>query len=171
MAIGCAVSARAQPLLTQAPSPQPPVAQPPVAQPPVTLEPQPLEPDRPDVTNGTHIVDVGLLQMEVGVQRVSSGSGPSSFGTPITFRAGLTNWIEVRFGGDGFVSATDAVTGTNSGIGNMQLGAKIRLWADPGGIPVLSILPSVNLPTASSAKGLGSGQSISRCRFSPVRTS
>lgn len=159
MAIGCAVSARAQPLLTQAPSPQPPVAQPPVAQPPVTLEPQPLEPDRPDVTNGTHIVDVGLLQMEVGVQRVSSGSGPSSFGTPITFRAGLTNWIEVRFGGDGFVSATDAVTGTNSGIGNMQLGAKIRLWADPGGIPVLSILPSVNLPTASSAKGLGSGQS------------
>ena len=26
----------------------------------------PLEPDRPDVTNGTHIVDVGLLQLEFG---------------------------------------------------------------------------------------------------------
>jgi hypothetical protein len=26
-----------------------------------------LEPDRPDVTNGTHIVDIGLLQMELGV--------------------------------------------------------------------------------------------------------
>ena len=31
-----------------------------------------LEPDRPDVTNGTHIVDVGLLQIEVG----GSGAEP-----------------------------------------------------------------------------------------------
>lgn len=144
MAIGCAVSARAQP----------PVVQP---EPPPQIEP--LEPDRPDVTNGTHIVDVGLLQMEVGVQRVRIGSGASSFGTPITFRAGLTEWLEVRFGGDGFVSATDPIAGTASGLGNVQIGAKLRLWADPGGIPVLSILPSINLPTASSSKGLGSGQS------------
>ena len=34
-------------------------------QPPVPIE-QPLEPDRPDVTNGTHIVDIGLLQIEFG---------------------------------------------------------------------------------------------------------
>ena len=133
MAIGCALSVRAQT--------------------------EPLEPDRPDVTNGTHIVDVGLLQMEVGVQRLKSGPGASSFGTPITFRAGLTDWIEMRFGSDGFVSVTDPIAGTAGGLGNVQLGAKIRLWADPGGIPVLSILPSVNLPTASASKGLGSGQS------------
>lgn len=131
------------------------------AQAPITpgqTPPSPLEPDRPDITNGTHIVDVGLLQMEVGFQRVRIGPRASTFGTPTTFRVGVTDWIEVRFGGDGFVSSTDP-TGTNSGIGNVQLGAKIRLWADPGGIPVLSILPSINLPTASPAKGLGSGQS------------
>ncbi|HEX4568088.1 MAG TPA: transporter [Vicinamibacterales bacterium] len=141
MAIGCALPARAQP----------PVAAP--------TERQPLEPDRPDVTNGTHIVDVGLLQMEVGVQRLRLGGGAASFGTPTTFRVGLTDWIEVRFGTDGYVSSTDPIAGTNSGIGNVQLGAKIRFWADPGGIPVLSILPGINLPTASAAKGLGSGQS------------
>ena len=45
-----------------------------------------------------------------------------------------------------------------SGFGNVQLGVKLRLWADPGGIPVLSILPTINLPTASEQKGLGSGQ-------------
>jgi hypothetical protein len=134
-------------------------AQPPVAQPTAPTQPEPLEPDRPDVTNGTHIVDVGLLQMEVGVQRLRIGPGASSFSTPTTFRFGVADWIEVRFGSDGFVSTTDPVAGTNSGAGNVQLGAKIRLWADPGGIPVLSILPSVNLPTASAAKGLGSGQS------------
>jgi len=44
-----------------------------------------------------------------------------------------------------------------SGLGNIQLGAKLRLWADPGGVPVLSVLPTVNLPTASVEKGLGSG--------------
>jgi hypothetical protein len=126
---------------------------------PARAQTEPLEPDRPDVTNGTHIVDVGLLQMEMGVQRVRSGPGASSFSTPITFRAGLAEWIELRFGGDGYVTATDPIAGSNGGFGNVQLGAKIRLWADPGGIPVLSILPSVNLPTASSSKGLGSGQS------------
>ncbi len=137
MAIGCAAAARAQ----------------------TPSEPLPLEPDRPDVTNGTHIVDVGLLQMEVGVLRVRLGPGSTNFSTPTTFRVGLTDWVEVRFGGDGFISAADPAAGTNSGMGNVQLGAKIRLWADPGGIPVLSILPSINLPTASAAKGLGSGQS------------
>jgi Putative MetA-pathway of phenol degradation len=119
---------------------------------------QPLEPDRPDVTNGTHIVDIGLLQMEVGFQVNHTGPGSKNGSTPTTFRVGLTDWLEVRFGGDGFVSATDP-NGSVSGVGNVQVGAKIRLWADPGGIPVLSILPSVNLPVASSAKGLGSGQS------------
>ena len=142
MAVGCALPARAQPPLAQPAAPT-----------------QPLEPDRPDVTNGTHIVDVGLLQMEVGVQQLRFGPRVSSFNTPTTFRVGLTEWIEVRAGTDGFVATTDPIAGNASGAGNVQLGAKIRLWADPGGIPVLSILPAINLPTASSAKGLGSGQS------------
>jgi hypothetical protein len=42
-------------------------------------------------------------------------------------------------------------------IGNTSVGAKLRLWADPGGIPVLSILPTINFPTADSDKGLSSG--------------
>src|SRR5262249_40911243 len=33
----------------------------------------PIEPDRPDVTNGTHIVDVGLLQIEIGGQYARTG--------------------------------------------------------------------------------------------------
>ncbi len=143
--IAGAASAYAQPPVA-APSPPPPDAA------------QPLEPDRPDVTNGTHLVDIGLLQMEVGVLVNHLGPASSSGSTPTTFRVGLSDWLEVRFGGDGFVTATSPIGSTN-GIGNVQLGAKIRLWADPGGIPVLSILPSVNLPTASAGKGLGSGQS------------
>jgi hypothetical protein len=117
-----------------------------------------LEPDRPDVTNGTHIVDVGLLQLEVGGIWTEARTASHSLGTPLTARVGLTDWIELRLSGDGFLAVSDPA-GYQSGFGNVQLGAKLRLWADPGGVPVLSILPAVNLPVASESKGLGSGQS------------
>ena len=114
-----------------------------------------IEPDRPDVTNGTHIVDVGLLQVEMGGNYTHS-SDHGDWSTPVTARVGLTDWLEARIGFDGLDTRTDG-TDHQTGFGNMNVGAKIRLWADPGGIPVLSILPTVNLPTADSTKGFGSG--------------
>jgi hypothetical protein len=116
---------------------------------------EPIEPDRPDVTNGTGIVDTGLLQMEVGVQHLRMGA-QRSVGTPLTIRLGLFEWLEARVGTDGFLHQSDALSSV-SGAGNVQLGAKVRLFADPGGIPVLSILPTLTLPVASASKGLGSG--------------
>ncbi|MBI3490595.1 MAG: transporter, partial [Acidobacteria bacterium] len=115
-----------------------------------------IEPDRPDVTNGTHIVDIGLLQIEVGGLFTRTTPGQQAFGSPFTARVGVSEWLELRVGTDGLLSQTDGVT-RQTGVGNTQLGAKLRLWADPGGIPVLSILPTVNLPTASADRGLGSG--------------
>jgi hypothetical protein len=114
-----------------------------------------IDPDRPDVTNGTHIVDVGLVQIEFGgIFTHSSDEG--AFGSPITIRFGLTDWLEGRVGSDGLLTQMSGGTRV-TGIGNVQLGAKLRLWADPGGVPVLSILPTINLPTANSEEGLGSG--------------
>jgi hypothetical protein len=115
-----------------------------------------IEPDRPDVTNGTHIVDIGLLQLEIGGLYTRPAAGARSFGSPITARVGLTDWLEARIGNDGLVTQSDGVT-RQTGIGNTQLGAKLRLWADPGGVPVLSVLPTVNVPTADAGAGLGSG--------------
>jgi hypothetical protein len=117
---------------------------------------EPIEPDRPDVTNGTHIVDVGLLQLETGMQHVRMGSSQRNFGTPLSIRVGLTEWLEARVGTDGFLRQTTSASSV-SGPGNVQAGAKLRLFADPGGVPVLSILPTLNLPVASASKGLGSG--------------
>ena len=59
-----------------------------------------IEPDRPDVTNGTHIVDIGLLQIEFGGVYARSAAGQRSFGSPLTARVGLTDWLEVRAGTD-----------------------------------------------------------------------
>lgn len=126
-------------------------------------EPQPpstpalSDPDRPDVTNGTHIVDTGLLQIEFGGLFMSPGAGQSAFATPFTARLGVFEWLEARIGADGLVTQSNG-SARASGYGNTQLGAKLRLWADPGGVPVLSVLPTVNLPTADSGRGLGSGK-------------
>ena len=114
-----------------------------------------IEPDRPDVTNGTHTVDTGLLQLEIGGLYVHDGSARSA-GSPITVRLGLAGWLEARVGTDGFIVLNDG-SASVTGFGNLQLGAKLRLWADSGGIPVLSILPTVSVPTASAEKQLGSG--------------
>jgi hypothetical protein len=115
----------------------------------------PISPDRPDVTNGTNIVDVGLLQLEAGAQHATFGT-QRSIGTPLTLRIGLFEWLEARLSTDGFLHQSDTSSSV-SGAGNIQVGAKVRLFADPGGVPVLSILPTINLPVASVSKGLGSG--------------
>lgn len=117
---------------------------------------EPIQPDQPDVTNGTHIVDIGLLQIEMGGLYTHAGANQHAFGSPFTARVGLLEWLEARVGADGIVTQGDG-SGRATGFGNLQLGAKLRLWADPGGVPVLSVLPTVNLPTANAQKGLGSG--------------
>jgi hypothetical protein len=115
-----------------------------------------INPDQPDVTNGTHIVSTGLMQVELGGIYVLNTVDQRSGGTPFTVRVGLTDWIEARIGADGLLTQTiDGVRAT--GFGNLQMGAKLRLWAKPGGVPVMSVLPAISLPTASTEKGLGSG--------------
>jgi len=154
-----AIGAAAAVLAAASARAQQPVPQQPVAQPPVTLPqgpPDQIEPDRTDVTNGTHIVDIGLLQIEIGGLFTRVDSIQRASGTPITARVGLFDWLEARIGTDGVLTQTDGTTRA-TGVGNVQVGAKLRLWADPGGVPVLSILPTVNLPAASAEKGLGSG--------------
>jgi hypothetical protein len=115
-----------------------------------------IEPDRPDITNGTHIVDTGVLQLEIGGLYTHATANAHAVGTPITARVGLFEWLEARVGADGLLIQGDGSSRV-TGIGNLQVGAKLRLWADPGGMPVLSVLPTINVPTASADKGLGSG--------------
>ena len=85
-----------------------------------------IEPDRPDVTNGTHIVDIGLLQVEIGGLYTHPGANQGAWGSPFTARLGLLPWLEARIGTDGFVSQSDPL-GRVTGLGNLQLGAKMRL--------------------------------------------
>jgi len=115
-----------------------------------------IEPDRPDVTNGTHIVGAGLVQFELGGLFAHAGPRENDFGSPITVRLGVTDWIEARIGNDGIETSTDGVA-QHTSIGNTQIGAKLKLWSGSGQDPLLSVLPGINLPTADADNGFGSG--------------
>src|SRR6185369_2464593 len=115
-----------------------------------------IEPDQPDVTNGTHIVSGGLTQIEFGGIYSHDAAAQKTASMPFTIRIGVADWLEARVGADGVLTQQNGAT-RETGFGNVQLGAKLRLWADPGGVPVFSVLPTINLPMASAANGLGSG--------------
>ena len=118
----------------------------------------PIEPDRPDLTNGAHLVLPGQIQFEIGAIHTRESADRGEFATPIGIRVGIRDWLEGRLNVDGVISATEAdrrVTGT----GTLELGAKVRVWPDADGRSLFSVSPSVTLPTASRENGLGSGRS------------
>src|SRR4029453_12505998 len=69
-----------------------------------------VEPDQPDVTNGTHTVDVGLLQIEIGGVYTRYDSRSRAGGSPITARLGLTDWFEGGVGTAGVLIKSDGTT-------------------------------------------------------------
>lgn len=111
-----------------------------------------------DVNDGTDNTDVGLLQVEVGGVFTRTDATSHGEGTPLAFRYGAFEWLELSAGTDGYLWQHASDPANAAGLGNLQLGARLRFFAKPGGPPVLAVLPQVNLPTASSAKGLGTGQ-------------
>jgi len=115
-----------------------------------------IEPDRPDVTNSAHLVPSGQLQIEIGGVYTRASQEMKGFGSPVLARIGISRSIEARISGDGWVGRTDR-TDRQSGFGNVQAGAKVRLLSDSHGEPIVSVLPVINVPTASASKGLGSG--------------
>lgn len=116
----------------------------------------PIEPDRPDLTNGPHLLAAGAIQLEIGGLYTRVSHELTGLAAPVLARFGVSNRIEARIGADGWVAQTEE-SGRQSGFGNIQAGAKVRLLDDSHGATILSLLPAVNLPTASARQGLGSG--------------
>jgi len=118
--------------------------------------PDQIDADRPHVGTGAYVVAPGQVQVELGGQWQHAGE-VRSFASPVLVRIGLADRVEARVASDGLLTR-DAPAAYERGIGNTQLGVKIRLL---GGAdePYLSVMPAVSLGLASRDKGLGSGES------------
>ena len=134
----------------------PAAAQTPDQPPPPSAAPEPIDADRPHVGTGTHVVAPGEVQFELGGQWQHS-TNVRTFASPALVRIGVSDRVEARVATDG-VLVRDAAQARERGIGNAQLGVKVRLLGSAEE-PYLSVMPAVNLGLASRAKGLGSGES------------
>ena len=113
-----------------------------------------IDADRPHVGTGPHVVAPEEVQVEAGVQWQQSADS-RLFGSPMLVRVGVADRVEIRAASDGVLARRDGGA-TAFGIGNAQLGAKIRLWGDRDE-PFFSVMPTVGFGLASREKGLGNG--------------
>jgi hypothetical protein len=128
--VGCA--ARAPVSTAPAPPPQP------VTEQDIRQE---FQPDRPDLANGTHVVPVGLLQLEAGGQWAHIAAGNDNAGLPFSLRLGLSDWLEARV--EGFDDLYEATTNQPAGFSGLSVGAKVAF------APAFAIIPAVLLPVGS----------------------
>jgi hypothetical protein len=115
-----------------------------------------IDADRPHVGTGPHLIAPGQAQVELGGQYLHVAEDRGAYGSPVLIRAGVTNLVEARLGFDGVIGRIDGGE-RSDGVGNLQAGAKIRLWSDSRGEPLVSVMPTVTFGLASADKRLGSG--------------
>jgi hypothetical protein len=112
----------------------------------------PISPDRPDLTNGTDIVPLGMLQLEGGVAFATTRDGTSIGAGELNFRLPLARWFELTVQG---VSWAREGTGeaSASGFNDGAIGCKIRLLSGhpsaAGTSPRVALLLLTSLPTGS----------------------
>ena len=125
-----------------------------------TSQPAPeLITDRPDFTESSEVVGRGVIQIESGLTFAQPDPAVRLLTLPqLLVRIGLGSRVELRLGGDGFVSESLREAGgrhTTRGGADIEVGAKVKLLdADRAGV-ALALIPSLSLPTASA--GFGSG--------------
>lgn len=105
--------------------------------------------DRPDFTEASSTVGMGVTQLEMGYTFASaSGAASHSWGEPLLRQGLLANWFELRF-----AAAPVSVfgTGSESGFEDIYVGLKLALTQQAGILPEVAIVPQMTVPTGGSA--------------------
>jgi hypothetical protein len=105
--------------------------------------------DRPDFTESTDVVGKGVVQIENGLT-VERSRGVNSFAGPeLLIRVGLTKRLELRVGGDGFLSVKLPGADRVAGHSDVETAVKILLVDQGRHRPALSLIPILSLPLGS----------------------
>jgi len=117
-----------------------------------------VNPNRPTFATPALTTQVGVAELEIGFQRSASRDEERLSFTPFLLKVGLLKNLELRGGGNGFLWQAPAAAPAASGLGDTTLGAQwCYLRNGPLGVDQ-AVQLTLKLPTASSAKGLGSGE-------------
>ena len=114
-------------------------------------------PNRPTVANPADITQYGVLELEYGWDHGWPASGQRFTDAAGLLKFGLLCDVELRWTTTGFLSQTDAL-GTQSGFGDNWFGPQVRLYKQTRRVPSIAVSYAVKVPSASAARGLGSGK-------------
>ena len=127
-----------------------------------TLHGQALVADRPDFTEATSTVGLGVLQFEFGYTFGVDDEGRTitrahSFGEPLVRAGVLADRLELRLGAGSVTEATESSgrTTTEAGLEDVYLGVKLALSGQRGIFPATAILPQTTIPTGAEAFSAG----------------
>ena len=119
---------------------------------------EPLVTDRPDFTEASSTVGLGVAQIEFGYTYSYNRDGAesvasNSYGEPLLRYGMLANWLEFRLA----LFPTEERTITNgarssdSGLQDMYTGFKIALTPQECLLPEMAIIPQMNIPIGGPA--------------------
>src|SRR2546427_6515215 len=121
-------------------------------------EPDFIVPSRPTVSNPAEFQRPGVLQLEFGYSANFHAPGVSTEQDfPLALRFAISRSLLFEFDGDSPISQTASGVRT-TGVGDTQLGIQVVLQHENESRPSVSFAYYVKLPTASRAKGLGTGR-------------
>ena len=117
---------------------------------------EPLVTDRPDFTEASSTVGLGVAQIEFGyTYSYNSDNGTStrsqSYGEPLLRYGLFEDWLEFRIAlfPSEQQTTTAGVSRTTWGTEDLYTGFKIGLTPQDGFLPEIALIPQVNLPTGS----------------------
>ena len=113
----------------------------------------PLVTDRPDFTEASSTVGLGVVQLETGYTFVRDGDTHAhSWGEPLVRIGVFANWFELRVAAFPLtVSQTDGSgSGWRSGVEDLYLGLKISLTAQEGFLPEVAVVFQMTVPTGTA---------------------
>lgn len=114
-------------------------------------------PNRPTVANPADITQYGVLEIEYGWEHGWPSPGQRFSDTGGLLKFGLLCDVELRWTTTSFLSQVDD-GGFERGFGDNWLGAQWRLYKQTPRVPSLAVGYAAKIPTASAAKGLGTGE-------------
>jgi hypothetical protein len=115
---------------------------------------EPIVTDRPDFTEASSTVGVGVFQIESGYTFTSDTEGgvtTRSHSYPeVLMRYGVVaNWLELRLAWNYGNELTESVANSSNGFEDLYLGAKIGLTPQDGWRPEMAIVPQMTVPTGA----------------------
>ena len=121
-------------------------------------QPDFIVPARPTASNPAEFQRPGVLQLEYGFNgNWRAPGGSSEVDTPLALRFAVSRRLLLEFDGD--TPVTQAAGGARvTGAGDTQLGLQAVLEHEADARPGVALAYYVKLPTASAAKGLGTGR-------------